>query len=189
MSLTKRKKYTVNTLMADLKKTDPTPSVLYKIGAELIYTEVTVCNNQFGSDHVLSTNMNDLLEFMQDDYERMLVEAELRTTSDTPSAAITRFLKERPKEFLSYTLSRPADYIHALLKTAIDMRKKEKKKYKQIEKGIRKNIKDSPENPALWNQLRLILWIQGKHKDAAEAYKTATKFGWTQESSKVVAVF
>ncbi|MGY5853076.1 MAG: hypothetical protein RTU92_05875, partial [Candidatus Thorarchaeota archaeon] len=107
MSLAKRKKYAVKSLMTDLKKIEPTPSVLYKIGAELIYTELTVCSNQFGSDHVITSNMNDLLEFMQTDYERMLVDAELRKTSDTPSAAISRFLKERPKEFLDYPLFRP----------------------------------------------------------------------------------
>lgn len=188
MQLPKRTKYAIKDVMNDLKKISPTPSIMEELGSKLIYYEWTCCEGLLSSDHPVTTNLRDLLDFMENEYEHQLVVGELWRVADTPQSAINTFLKGRSKEFLEYTLERSPDYIHDLLTAVANARKQEIKQYKQLEKNVRKEIKEDPKNPELWNKLRLLLWITEKYKEAAEAFKTAKSLGWTPEQSKLVAL-
>lgn len=188
MQLPKRTKYAVKDVLNDLKKIGPSPSIMEEVGSKLIYYEWTCCENLLSSDHPVTTNLRDLLDFMENGYEHQLVSGELWRISDTPQAAINAFLKGRSKEFLEYTLDRSPEYIRELLLEVAGQRKHEVKQYKQLEKNVRKEIKDDSENSELWNKLRLILWITGKYKEATEAFKTAKNLGWNAEQSKLVAI-
>ncbi|TFG33677.1 hypothetical protein EU527_07260 [Candidatus Thorarchaeota archaeon] len=188
MQLPKRTKYAVKDLMSDLKKISPTPSIMEEVGSKLIYYEWTCCENLLSSDHPVTTNLRDLLDFMENEYENQLVTGELWRVADTPQSAINNFLKGRSKEFLDYTLDRSPEYIHDLLMVVANARKQEIKQYKQLEKNVRREIKEDSENPELWNKLRLLLWITKNYKEAADAFKTAKSFGWTSEQSKLVAL-
>ena len=125
---------------------------------------------------------------MEHDYEQQLVSGELWRVRDTPQAALNDFLKGRSKEFLDYTLDRPADHILGLLKAADKSRKTELKNYRKLVKIVRKEIKEDKENPELWNKLRLVLWIAEKFNESSEAFKTAKDLGWTPETSALVAL-
>ena len=188
MQLPKRKKYAVKDVLSDLKKIGPTPSVLEEVGSKLIYYEWTCCENLLSSDHPVTTNLRDLLDFMENDYEEQLVTGELWRVADTPQSAINGFLKGRSKEFLEYNLNRSPEYIHDLLQSVAKERTQEIKEYKKLEKKVRKETKDDPNNPELWNKLRLLLWIIEKYSESAEAFKTAKSLGWTKEQSKLVAI-
>ncbi|MGD9381377.1 MAG: hypothetical protein PVI03_02940, partial [Candidatus Thorarchaeota archaeon] len=87
-----------------------------------------------------------------------------------------------------YQFVRSSDHIHQVLEAAKKERKREIKTFKQIEKGVRREIKADPENPDLWNKLRLLLWILGKHKESSEAFKKAKKLGWDSATSDFVAL-
>ncbi|MGY5860541.1 MAG: hypothetical protein RTU63_14315 [Candidatus Thorarchaeota archaeon] len=186
--LPKRKKYAVKDVLNDLKKIGPSPNIMGKIGSQLIYYEWTCCRNLLSDDHPVTSNLHDLLQFMEKDYEQLLVSGELWRIKDTPQAALNDFLKGRSKEFLAYTLDKPADDIRGLLTTAAKNRKNEVKFYKNLAKLVKKEIKEDKENPHLWNKLRLVLWMAEKYPESSEAFKTAKKFGWTPETSVLVGI-
>lgn len=188
MQLPKRTKYAVKDVMSDLKKIGPSPSIMEEIGSKLIYYEWTCCENLLSSDHPVTTNLRDLLDFMENGYEHQLVTGELWRVADTPQSAINAFLKGRSKEFLEYALDRSPEYIHDLLESAAEARKQEIKQYKKLEKNVRNEIKGDLKNSELWNKLRLLLWIIEDYKEATEAFKTAKSLGWTSEQSKLVAL-
>lgn len=188
VSFPKRKMYSVKDVLNDLKKIDATPSITYDIGNQLIYYQWSCCKDSLGEDHPIAKNMSDLLEFMQSGYEQMLVRGDFWRTSDTPNAAFNSFLKGRPDEFISYVFEREPEYILGLLERAAHMRDAEIKKHKAIAAKLRKMIKDSSDDPDLWNELRLVLWIIGDYKKASEAFKSAQSLGWTGSVSTVVGI-
>ena len=188
MTLPKRKQYAIKDVMNDLKKIGPTPSIMEEVGSKLIYYELTCCENLQSSDHPVTSDLRDLLDFMENIYEQQLVNGELWRVADTPQSAINEFLKGRSKEFLEYKLERSPDYVYDLLKSMVKSRKEEIKQYKQLEKNVRKEIKENSNNPELWNKLRLLLWITENYKEAAEAFKKAKELGWSVEKSKLVAL-
>ncbi|MBN2229484.1 MAG: hypothetical protein JW779_07790 [Candidatus Thorarchaeota archaeon] len=188
LQLPTRKKYAVKDVMNDLKKIGPTPSQLSEIGSKLIYYEWSCCENLLGDDHPVTVNLSDTLQFMEHGYEELLVTGELWRIKDTPQGAINDFLRGRPKEFLEYTLDRSADYIRGLLESVADERRDEIKQYKKMESAVKREIKESPKDPEVWNKLRLLLWIVGKYSEASEAFKTAKSLGWSKETSAIVAL-
>lgn len=186
--LPKRTKYTVKDILNDLKKIGPSPSILSKIGSQLIYYEWTCCRNLLSDDHPVTSNLHDLLQFMERDYEQLLVTGELWRIKDTPRAALNDFLKGRSKEFLDYTLEKPADKIRVLLETAAKNRKAELKQFKKLAKLVKNEIKEDKDNPDLWNKLRLVLWMAEDYTQSSEAFKTARELGWSPETSALVAL-
>ena len=188
MAIKKRKQYSIKGLFIDLKKISPTPRALHKIGTELIYSEWNNTVTEFGSEHIISTNLNDLLQFTESDYEKMVLNGEFTTVKDTPSSVLNRFLKDRPSEFLEYVITRSPDYVYNMLKTASKLCKAEISQCKTIESRIRKQMKDEPKEFGYWNQLRILLWLQGKYKEAAEALREAKKLGWSPEKSEIVSI-
>ena len=186
--LPKRKLYTIKNLMTDLKKIDATPSVLYDVGSELVYRELDWCRKTLGDDHLVTENLIALMDFMQHDYEKKLVTGELWRAKDTPKSAINAFMRERPEEFLSHPIGTLSEQIQDCLKKADESRRKEKKQYKKLEKRVRAEIKADKKNADLWNKLRILLWILGKHAESSEAFKTAKGFGWSVDRSTLVAI-
>jgi hypothetical protein len=186
--LPKRKSYTVKELMTDLKKIDPTPSVLYKVGSELVYRELDWCRKTLGDDNPVTQNLVELMEFMQHDYENQLVTGQLWKVKDTPKSVINAFMRDKPKEFHNYCIGILSEQVHEVLKKADKSRREEKKQYRKLEKRVRAEIKADKENPNLWNKLRVLLWILGKHAESSEAFKKAKGFGWSIESSTLVAI-
>jgi len=184
----KRKTYSIKSLFIDLKKISPTPRALHKVGAELIYSEWNTSVAAYGSDHIISRNLNDLLQFMETDYETIVLNGDLTTVKDTPSSVLTQFLKDRPTEFLEHKIGRSPDYVYNIIKVASKICKDEAAQCKSIESGIRKQMKDEPEDFGHWNQLRILLWLQGKYKEAAEALREAKKLGWAPEKSAIVSI-
>ncbi len=188
VKLPKRTKYAVKDVLNDLKKIEPSPSILGKIGSQLIYYEWTCCRNLLSDDHPVTSNLHDLLKFMEHDYEQLLVTGELWRIKDTPRAALNDFLKGRSKEFLDYPLDKSAEHIHTLLQTAAKNRKNEIKQFKKLAKLVKKEIKEDKESPALWNKLRLVLWMAENYPESSEAFKKAREFGWSPETSALVAL-
>lgn len=188
MSFPTRKKYKVKDIVNDLKKIDATPSIAYDIGNQLIYYQWTCCGQTLGPDHQITVHFKELLDFLQDEYEKMLVRGDFWRTNDTPNAAFNQFLKDRPDEFLNYEIERPAEYIHDLLVKASKAKESEVKKYKLIKKNLKHLMKDNPEDPDLWNEYRLVLWILGEYKEASTAFKTARDYGWIGTVSHVVGL-
>jgi hypothetical protein len=188
VQLPKRTKYAVKDVLNDLKKIGPSPDILRKFGSQLIYYEWTCCRNLLSDDHPVTSNLHDLLQFMEHDYEQLLVSGELWRIKDTPRAALNDFLKGRSKEFLEYTLEKPADSIRAMLDIAIKNRKNEIKQFKKLVKLVKKEIKADKKNPHLWNKLRLVLWMAEDYNGSSEAFKTAKELGWTPETSALVAI-
>ncbi|MGD9395272.1 MAG: hypothetical protein PVJ05_02470 [Candidatus Thorarchaeota archaeon] len=186
--LPKRKLYTIKNLMNDLKKLDATPSVLYDVGSELVYRELDWCRKTLGDDHSVTKNLQALMNFMQHDYEKQLVTGELWRVKDTPKSAINAFIRDMPKEFLNHPIGILSEQIQDCLKKADESRRQEKKQYKKLEKRVRAEIKADKKNPDLWNKLRVLLWILGKHNESSEAFKTARDLGWSIESSSLVAL-
>lgn len=188
VSLTKRKTYTVKSLIADIKKISPTPKITYDIGNTLVYYEWNACLQYYGNDHPMTKNFHEFLKFMQEGYEAQLVQGEFWRASDTPSAALNAFVKGRSKEFLEFQFSRSPDYIFRFLKEIKKIRTQEIKKYKKIEKKLKKMLKAEPEDADLWNQYRLVLWIIENYKEASTAFQTAKKLGWNNDQTSVVAL-
>ncbi|TFG31510.1 hypothetical protein EU528_06130 [Candidatus Thorarchaeota archaeon] len=186
--LPNRTKYAVKDVLNDLKKIGPTPSILSKIGSQLIYYEWTCCRDLLSDDHPVTSNLQDLLQFMEHEYEQLLVTGELWRVKDTPNAALNDFLKGRSKEFLEYTLDRPAEHIRTLLEIAAKNRKEEIKQFKKLAKLVKKEIKEDKENPDLWNKLRLVLWMAEDYTESSEAFKKAKELGWSPETSALVAI-
>jgi hypothetical protein len=188
VKLTKRKQYTIKDLLNDLKKIEATPSVMYTVGSELVYRELDWCQKTLGEDHNITTNLQDLQEFMMSGYEEQLVTGELWRVKDTPKAAINSFMRNQSEEFLKYPVGVLSEQIHGILQKAAESRKREKKQYRKMVKNVRKEIKDDKDNSNLWNKLRLVLWFTGKYNESSEAFKTAKQLGWTVESSTLVAI-
>ncbi|MHA1576640.1 MAG: hypothetical protein ACTSU3_04705 [Candidatus Thorarchaeota archaeon] len=185
---TSRESYTVKELMTDLKKISPSPQTLRKIGTQLIYTQWNQCAHLLGTDHPVTSNFSDMLKFMKEGYEEQLVNGEIWRAADTPTSAINRFLKGRPKEFMTFVIERPVDYIRGLLEDADKSRKAEIKRYKKVLKFVKKEVKASPDDPMVYNKMRLLLWIVGSYAESSTAFKTAKKLGWTVEESRLVAL-
>ncbi len=188
LSVKKRTIYSIKNLFTDLKKISPTPRALSKVGSELIYSEWNSSITERGRDHTISQNLEELLNFMENQYEQIILSGNLTTVKDTPSSILNTFLNERPSDFIEYTILRPPDYIYNILKDAVRTTKDEASQCKKIEKGIRKQMKNESESFEYWNQLRILLWIQGKYKEAAEALREAKKLGWTPENSTIVSI-
>jgi len=180
--------YTVKTLLNDLKKMKLTPSGLYTIGTEVVYYEWQKASDNLGNDDPIVVYLEELLNFMQTDYERRLIDGDLRREKDTPGATINSFLKETPMEFQSYALERPGVFISGVLRAAQVINKREIERYERIEKGLSVDLEESPGDPELWNQLRLALWILGRYDEASFAFKQAKKLGWDKKKSRTVAV-
>lgn len=188
MSVSKRQEYAVKDLLNDLKKIEPSPAVLARIGTEVIYSEWNTCCANLGQEHVISKHLGELLEFSQSGFERQLVQGEFWRAKDTPRSALNDFMKDRPGEFLKHIFNRPSDYIHGLLKDAQKIRKNEIKEYKSLAKKLQKEVKSDSENPELWNQLRLVLWIVGDYAESSKAFQTAKKLGWSSDETHLVAL-
>ncbi|MFX1602739.1 MAG: type IV pilus biogenesis/stability protein PilW [Promethearchaeota archaeon] len=188
VKLTNRDKYTVKSLITDLKKIGCTPRVLDTVGREVVYFEWSQAQELLGEDHPVTTNLASLLEFMRGGCEKLLIEGNLWRAADTSSAAINQAVKGAPKEFLSYPLLRSASHIRFVLDSVIRERSSEMKEYKRMEKGVRRELKSDPDNPELWNKLRLLLWILGRYKESSEAFQKAKKLGWDKSTSHFVAI-
>ncbi|MHA1480774.1 MAG: hypothetical protein ACTSQZ_05080 [Candidatus Thorarchaeota archaeon] len=80
------------------------------------------------------------------------------------------------------------EYIHGLLEDADKSRKAEIKQFKKVLKFVKKEIKASPDDPMLYNKMRLLLWIIEKYSESSTAFKTAKKLGWNVEESSLVAL-
>ncbi len=185
--LPRRERYSVKDLLTDLKKIDPTPSVAYKVGTEILYYECTLCSTGLGDAHPVTAGLSQILDFLQHGYEQMLVRGDMHRTRDTPASAINELMKKMPPEALEYILERPGDYVYGVLESARQERLNEIERYKQIETGVRREVEQSPEDPDVYNKLRLLLWVLGRHKEAAEAFQTAKKLGWDSATSDLVA--
>ncbi|MGY5877264.1 MAG: hypothetical protein RTU30_16045 [Candidatus Thorarchaeota archaeon] len=183
-----RDTYSIKTLLTDIKKLRLTPSLLYTVGSEIIYFEWKQAKQEFGDDDPITIHLEELLNYMQTEYEEQLIEGELRREKDTPSYALNSFLKETPIEFQSYVLERSGDYIGGVLRAAQANNDREFARLTKVEEGLRVELKKSPNDPELWNQLRLVLWILGKYDEASDAYKKAKKLGWEKSKSKTVAI-
>jgi tetratricopeptide (TPR) repeat protein len=180
--------YTVKTLLNDLKKMKLTPSGLYTIGTEVVYYEWQKAIDNLGENDPVVVYLEELLNFMQTDYERRLVEGDLRRERDTPGATINSFLKETPLEFQSYVLQRSGEFISGVLRAAQVINKREIERYERIENRLSAELEEYPDSPELWNHLRLALWILGRHDEASFAFKQAKKLGWDKGKSGTVAV-
>jgi tetratricopeptide (TPR) repeat protein len=180
--------YTVKMLLNDLKKMKLTPSGLYTIGTEVVYYEWQMAIDNLGENDPIVVYLEELLNFMQTDYERRLVEGDLRREKDTPGATINSFLKETPLEFQSYVLQRSGEFISGVLRAAQVINKREIERYDRIENRLSAELEENPDNPELWNQLRLALWILGRYDEASFAFKQAKKLGWDKGKSRTVAV-
>jgi tetratricopeptide (TPR) repeat protein len=188
VKLTNRDKYTVKALVTDLKKIGCTPRVLDTVGREVVYFEWSQAQEILGEDHPVTTNLAALLEFMRGGCEKLLIDGELWRAADTPNAAMNQAIKGAPKEFLSYQLLRSANHIRFVLDSVAKERSQEMKEYKKMEKFVRRELKSDPDNPDLWNKMRLLLWILGRYKESSEAFKKAKKLGWDKSTSHFVAI-
>ena len=183
-----RNTYTVKTLLNDLKKLKLTPNTFYTVGTEIVYFEWKEALEELGEGDEVTIHLEELLNFMQTDYERRLLHGELRREKDTPNEVINAFLRDTPVEFQSYVLKKPGQFIQGVLQAMHTLSEKELSRYMNTEKGIRKDLEKNPNDAELWNQLRLVLWIQGKYDDASQAFKKAKKFGWDKSKSKTVGI-
>jgi len=183
-----RDTYTIKILLNDLKKLRLTPSMLYAVGTEIIYFEWTIACEDLGDQDEVTVHLNELLKFMQIDYERRLIQGELRREKDTPNEALNTFLKDTPLEFQSYVLKRPGPFIQGVLQAMQTQSKRELERYQRTERGLRKDLEQHPKDPELWNHLRLVLWILGQYDEASDAFKKAKKLGWDKTKSKIVGV-
>ncbi|TFG26656.1 hypothetical protein EU527_19480 [Candidatus Thorarchaeota archaeon] len=188
IKLPQRDTYTVRTFLNDLKKLRLTPSTLDIIGTEIVYFEFIKAQENLGEEDPVTIHMDELLNYMQHEYERQLLAGEIRREEDTPSTALNTFLKETPLEFRSYVLERPGDFIRGVLHAANTQSQREMIRLEKIEVGLRKDLEKKPENPDLWFNLHLVLWITGRHEDASKAFKKAKKNGWDKKKSKIIGI-
>jgi tetratricopeptide (TPR) repeat protein len=171
-----RSAYTVKNLLSDIKKLKLTPSTLYTIGTEILYYEWTEALEDLGKNDEVTVYLEELLNFMQTDYERRLLQGELRRE------------KETPIEFQSYVLKRPGPFIQGVLQAMYTRSEREIERHRRAEQGIRRDLEKNPKDAELWNQLRLTLWVLGKYDEASEAYKKAKKLGWEKSKSRTVGI-
>ncbi|NHJ14136.1 MAG: hypothetical protein EAX95_10700 [Candidatus Thorarchaeota archaeon] len=183
-----RDAYTVKTLLKDLKKLNLTPNALYTIGTEVIYYEWQKASEDLGEEDPITIYLGEMLSFMQKDYERNLLEGELRRESDTPSATINSFLRDTPTEFQSYLLHRSGAYISGVLRAVEASNKREMERFERMEKNLSEELKKKPNDPELLNQFRLALWILGRYEEASAAFKKAKKHGWDKKKTKTVGI-
>jgi hypothetical protein len=187
-NLPDRDEYRVKDFVNDLKKINPSPTIMYDIGSNLIYHEVRACEDSIGEGECVTTEMKELLQFMQNDYERDLLTGRLWRSRDTPRAAINKYIRDKPNVFLTHKLQATNTKVKSVLQDAAKEREREKKKLATFEKTVRKMAEESPENPEVWNRLRLLLWLTGKHSEASAAFRTAKKLGWNPETSNLVGI-
>ena len=180
--------YTVKALLNDLKKMRLTPSGLYTIGSEIIYYEWQMSLENLGKEDPITIHLEELLNFMQKDYERRLLDGDLRREKDTLTYTINSFLKDTPTEFQSHALQRPGKFISGVLHAAHAVNEREIERYKRMEKRLSSQLEVVSDDPELWNQLRLVLWILGRYDEASFAFKEARKLGWDKKKSKTVGI-
>ncbi len=188
ISLPERESYMVMDILSDLKLIEATPTVTYQVACDIFYYELRCCRDELGDDATISQDLQHIIDFMQNDYEHMLVTAKLHEARHKPKAAIENLENGLSDETKNYQLIHSSDQVWRALQSAQEARMREIKQYKMMEKGIRKQIEEEPKDPDLYNQLRLLLWIQGRYRAAKNAYVKATKWGWTPETSKLVAL-
>lgn len=188
VKITKRDVYTVKTLLNDLKKLKLTPNSLYLIGSEIMYYEWMQAKENIGEEDEVTVYLEELMSFMEEEYESRLVEGDIRREDDTLSATFTEYLNETSKEFQSYTLARNGEFVRGVLMAARTQSERDIERYERIEGSIRKKLDTNPNDSELWNELRIALWIQGKYEDASKAYKKAKKLGWDKSKTKTVGV-
>jgi hypothetical protein len=186
--LPQRQEYSVKVLLNDLKKIEPTPGVIYRVGPEIVYYEWTLCSTNLGQDHPVTRGLAMILDFVQHGYEELLVRGDIHKSRDTPLSAINELTKSVPAETLDHVFSRSGDYIRSVLELVRTDRARELEKYSQIESGVRQELERSPNDPSAYNKLRILLWILGRHKEAADAFQSARRLGWTSSNSDLVAV-
>ena len=183
-----RSTYTVKNLLNDLKKLKLTPSTLYTVGTEVIYFEWKQARDDLGEEDEITIHLEELLSFMQTDYEKRLVQGDIHREKDTPNEAINSFLRETPIEFQSYVLNRPGSFVQGVLQAMRTQSEREIERFTRMEHGIRKELEKSPKDSELWNQLRLVLWVLGNYEEASDAYKKAKKLGWDKTKSKTIGI-
>ena len=188
IEFTKRDTYTIKNLLNDLKKIRLTPSILYIIGTEIIYYELTLAQTNLGSDDPITIQLEELLNYMQHEYERQLLAGELRRVDDTPRSALNAFLKETPVEFQSYVLNRNGEFIRGVLRAAHSQSQREIKRLDRVEKGLQKDLEKDDKNPDLWFSLHLVFWITGRYEEASDAFKKARKHGWDKKKSRIIGI-
>jgi len=186
--LPRRDTYNIKTLLNDLKKLRLTPNLLYTVGTEVIYFEWQQALENLGADDEVVGHLKELLDFLQQDYEKRLVRGEIRREEDTPNAVINTFLKETPIEFQSYRLERSGEFISGVLRAAQVTNERDIARYKIIEGKLMKRLEENPSDSELWNELRLVLWILGRYEEASTAHKKAKKLGWEPSKSKTIGV-
>ncbi|TFF91815.1 hypothetical protein EU545_02865 [Candidatus Thorarchaeota archaeon] len=188
ITLPARDSYTVEDVLSDLKLIHATPMTTYQVACDIFYYELRCCSEELGEDDTITQEIKRIIDFMQNDYEKMLVEAELHEARHKPKAALGGLEEELSEETKTHELVHSTEHIYRSLQSAKEARIKEVERYKRIEKGIRRELKEDPDDPDLYNQLRLLLWIQGRYRAAKNAYVKATERGWNPENSKLVAL-
>ncbi|MBD3157643.1 MAG: hypothetical protein GF309_02535 [Candidatus Lokiarchaeota archaeon] len=183
-----RSQYTVEQFLEDLKKVEPTPGTVHRIGAELIYYEWTCCKRVRGEDDSLTKEFNELLDFFEEGYEEKLIKGELTENEETPTSVIDNLIDQLSSELANTTIGRSADYIYDLLVATHEARQDELEEYSKLEEVVRNEVEEHPEDPDAWNELRLVLWVLGKYDSAKKAMKNARKLGWDAETSEIVAL-
>jgi len=188
VKLPRRRSYSLKQLLQDVMMIHPSPGVLQRLGSEVIYSEWSFAQNGLGADHPVTRGLAKVLSFMEEEYERQLLEGELSAPTDTPRAALTTLLKSLPKETRDYKLLRDPAYIHQVLTEVLEERKRELERCRQIEAGLRREVKENPDDPDIYNQLRIVLWLMGEYEDASKTFERAKELGWSPEKSALVAL-
>lgn len=183
-----RSQYSIKQFLEDLKKVEPTPGTVYRIGAELIYYEWACCQRVCGDDDKLTQEYKQLLDFFEEDYEEKLITGELTENEETPASVIDHLIEDLSPDFANTVIGRPPDYVYDLLVATHEARQEELEEYSDLEEAVRKEVENHPENPDAWNELRLILWVLGEYEAAKKAMENAKKLGWTAETSQIVAL-
>jgi hypothetical protein len=142
--------------------------------------------DELGEDDSVVVHLKDLLSFMQNEYERRLIEGELRRKTDTTMGAINSFLKDTSMEFQSYVLKSSGEFISGVLRAAQVVSQREIDRYGRMERGLSAEIEEKPKDPELWNQLRLVLWILGRYDEASFAFKQPRVLGWDKKKTRTI---
>ncbi|MFO7836343.1 MAG: hypothetical protein R6V83_06805 [Candidatus Thorarchaeota archaeon] len=183
-----RSQYTIEQFLEDLEKVEPTPGTVYRVGTELIYYEWASCKRVRGEDDPLTREFKELLDFFEEDYEEKLIRGELTENEETPASVIDGLIDQLSSDLANTVIGRPGDYIYDLLLATHKARQKEIVEYSNLEEDVRKEVKEHPEDPDAWNELRLVLWVLAEYDAAKKAMKNARKLGWNAETSEIVAL-
>ncbi len=165
-----------------------TPGVIQRLGSEVIYAEWKFAQEQFGPDSPITQGLAKALSFMEKEYERMLLEGEISSPTDTPRAALQKLLKSLPKEAKDHVLVRDPAYIHQVLEEVLEDRLRELERCSQIEAGLRREVEENPDDPDLYNQLRVVLWLKGDFEESSKVFARARELGWSPDRSALVAL-